>query len=138
LHGNAKDYFKYFLQDKTILKCSTISIAEYCVKGSYDQLPIRNLQIIPFNFDHAVRAGELMSILKKKKAAPTGAERAIVINDIKLFAQADCEKDIDSFVTSDSESGKLYSSIKQHTELSFRFIDIKAPCHETFGFLPLK
>jgi predicted nucleic acid-binding protein len=138
LHENAKEYFRYFLTQKIILKCSTISIAEYCVKGKYTELPLRNLQILPFNFNHAVRAGELMAILKSKKTAPTTAERAVVINDIKLFAQADCEKDIDGFVTSDSEGGKLYSSVKQNSELSFSFFDIKIPCHESFGYLPLK
>ena len=90
LHENAKEYFKYFLQKKIILKCSTISIAEYCVKGKYSELPLRNLQILPFNFNHAVRAGELMAILKSNKTVPATAGRAVVINDIKLFAQADC------------------------------------------------
>lgn len=95
MHENAKEYFKYFLSNKVTLKCSTISIAEYCVKGKYTELPLRNLQILPFNFNHAVRAGELMAILKSKKTAPITLERAVVINDIKLFAQADCEKEID-------------------------------------------
>ncbi len=79
-----------------------------------------------------------MSILKSRKEVLPRTERVVVINDIKLFAQADCEKDIEGFVTSDSECEKLYSAVKQKTELSFRFIDIKIPCHEAFGFLPLK
>ncbi len=33
LHNNAKGYFKYFLEEEIVLKVSTISIAEYCVKG---------------------------------------------------------------------------------------------------------
>jgi len=36
-----------------ILEVSTISIAEYCVRGSLDELPLMNVQIIPFNLDHA-------------------------------------------------------------------------------------
>jgi predicted nucleic acid-binding protein len=138
LHENAKEYYRYFLTQKTILKCSTISIAEYCVKGKYTELPLRNLQILPFNFNHAVRAGEIMSAIKAHKAIPSGSERAVVINDINLFAQADSENEIDSYVTSDSESKKLYDAAKQHSRLSFSFIDIKIPCHEAFGFLPLK
>lgn len=53
LHINAKAYFKYFLENDIILKVSTISIAEYCVRGSLDDLPLKNIQIIPFNLDHA-------------------------------------------------------------------------------------
>jgi hypothetical protein len=79
-----------------------------------------------------------MSILKSRKTVPPTTDRAVVINDIKLFAQADCENEVDGFVTSDSESGKMYSAVKQHTELSFSFFDIKIPCNDAFGFLPLK
>ncbi len=137
LHENAKGYFRHLLGEKTILKCSTISVAEYCVRGKHAELPLRNLQIVPFNFDHAIRAGEIMSILLAKKAVPADVERTIVINDIKLFAQADVEKEIDGYLTSDSRNIKLYSAVRQTSELSFKFLDIKTPCHEAFGFLPL-
>ena len=33
LHRNTIDYFNYFIENKIILKTSTIAIAEYCVKG---------------------------------------------------------------------------------------------------------
>lgn len=137
MHQNAKEYFRYFLDKKIILKCSTITIAEYCVKGKYTELPLRNLQILPFNFNHAVRAGEIMSSLKSNKAIPLDSERSVVINDVKLFAQADVESEIEGYVTSDSKSNKLYNVAKQYHELSFAFIDIKVHCHETYGFLPL-
>jgi len=38
LHENAKGYFKYFLDKDIVMKVSTISIAEYCVRGSIDDL----------------------------------------------------------------------------------------------------
>lgn len=38
LHPKALGYFKYFLEKDIVLKCSTISIAEYCVRGSFDEL----------------------------------------------------------------------------------------------------
>ncbi|MET4083309.1 putative nucleic acid-binding protein [Pedobacter sp. UYP30] len=43
LHGNAKDYFRYFLENEIVLKVSTISIAEYCVRGKIDELPLRHI-----------------------------------------------------------------------------------------------
>lgn len=58
LHKNAKGYFRYFLETEIVLKVSTISIAEYCVRGKIDELPLRNIHIIPFNLDHAKRTGE--------------------------------------------------------------------------------
>lgn len=44
LHQNALNYFKYFLEKEIDLKISTISIAEYCVKGNLSDLPLVNLQ----------------------------------------------------------------------------------------------
>jgi hypothetical protein len=52
-HQSARDYFKYFLDKEIYMKISTISIAEYCVMGKVENLPLRNLQIVPFNLDHA-------------------------------------------------------------------------------------
>ncbi len=63
LHENALEYFKYFLQQKFPLVISTISIAEYCVRGSLDELPLKNLQIIPFNINHAKKTGVFANIL---------------------------------------------------------------------------
>ena len=94
LHKNAKGYFRYFLENDTVLKVSTISIAEYCVKGKIEDLPLNNLQIIPFNLDHAKKTGEFAEIIfeENKKAVEKLKPRAIIPNDSKLFAQADSIK----------------------------------------------
>lgn len=34
------------------MKISTIAIAEFCVKAEITDLPLRNLQILPFNYNH--------------------------------------------------------------------------------------
>lgn len=48
LHNQAKNYYKFFLTEGIKLKFSTISIAEYCIKGEISDLPLIHLQIIPF------------------------------------------------------------------------------------------
>ncbi|MDD4144090.1 MAG: hypothetical protein PHN68_05590, partial [Prolixibacteraceae bacterium] len=53
LHENALLYYKYFLENDIVLKVSTISIAEYCVLGKLEDLPLKDIQIIPFNLNHA-------------------------------------------------------------------------------------
>lgn len=58
LHENVHGFFQYFLGQGAGLKFSTISIAEYCVKGDIELLPLKNLQILPFNLFHAKKAGE--------------------------------------------------------------------------------
>ena len=48
LHNNAVGYYKYFLEQKYCLKISTIAISEFCVEAELTDLPLRNLQILPF------------------------------------------------------------------------------------------
>lgn len=50
------------------MKISTISIAEYCTGGKIDELPLKFLQILPFNVQHAkgpVNLPELYSVTGK-------------------------------------------------------------------------
>ena len=89
---------------------TTISIAEYCVGGDVHELPLRNLQIVPYNLDHAKRTGEFAKIAfeAKRKGKLDVSNRNIIPNDTKLFAQADCERAVELYLSSDSESFKIY------------------------------
>lgn len=139
LHNNAKGYYKYFLENEIVLKVSTISIAEYCVGGKLDDLPLRNIQIIPFNLNQAERTGEFARIIftenktLKEKIIP----RAIIPNDAKLFSQADLDETITHFVTSDIRSNKTLNALKKGTNPNFSIMEISRPYHQTFGLLDL-
>lgn len=135
LHSNAIGYFKYFLEKDIILKCSTISIAEYCVRGSFDELPWRNLQVVPFNFNHGVRAGEFAKIIFAEKNKLDLNNRDIIPNDSKLFAQADVEESITHFVTSDEECLKIHQILKSKANARFDIINIRTPYNEAYGLL---
>jgi hypothetical protein len=139
LFKNADGYFRYFLQNEITMMISTISIAEYCVGGDVHELPLRNLQIVPFNLDHSKRTGELARIAfnAKRNDKIDVANRNIIPNDTKLFAQADCEKAIEFYLSSDSESLKIYNLLRQETAPKFQFIDLNTPYNETFGLLDL-
>lgn len=60
LFRKADGYFRYFLEKGIVMVISTISIAEYCVGGDVNELPLRNLQILPFNLDHAKEPASLL------------------------------------------------------------------------------
>ena len=79
-------------KNEITMMISTISVAEYCVGGDVHELPLRNLQIIPFNLDHSKRTGEFARIVFQNKRKIKLTERNIIPNDTKLFAQADSEK----------------------------------------------
>ena len=139
LHKNALGYYKYYLEQEITLKVSTISIAEYCVLGILNELPLKNIQIIPFNLSQAVRTGEFAKIIfsENKDAKEKLLPRAIIPNDSKLFAQADLDKSITHFVTSDERSKKTLNNLKKGIDPKFEIINIQTPYHQTYGILDL-
>jgi len=140
LHKNAKGYYRYFLEKDISLKVSTVTIAEYCVLGNLEDLPLKDIQIVPFNLDQAVRTGGFAEIIfrENKLAKEKITPRAIIPNDSKLFAQADLDKSITHFVTSDARSKKTLSTLKKGTHPKFDIIDISVPFNLTFGILDLE
>ncbi len=138
-HPIAREYFRELLNEGWILKVSTIAIAEYCVKDAADHLPLKNLQILPFNFKHAERAGQFGNILFEARKEGSDSQencRCTVTNDAKLFAQAHVEPHIRHFLTSDSRARKHYDVLCKTERINFSFVDIqKKPVNEFFGRL---
>ena len=139
LFKNSDDYYRYFLHEEFSLFISTVTIAEFCVGGSADELPLKNLRILPFNYNHAIKTGEFARSLfeARKKGLVSFKERLLIPNDTKLFAQADSETSIEYFLTTDSESIKAYNILKQSNKPSFAILDLNTPYSETFGILDL-
>lgn len=139
LHLNAVGYFKYFLDNEITLKVSTITVAEYCVLGKIEDLPLKNIQIIPFNLKDAQKTGEFAKIIfeENKINIEKLSPRAIIPNDSKLFAQCDVDNSIIHFVTSDLRSKSTLTLLKKGTNPKFEIISIEAPFSETFGILDL-
>lgn len=78
------------------MKLSTISIAEYCVRGKRSDIPFKHLKVVPFNIDHAEQTGIYADILFKDQGVKEDKllPRPIIPNDSKLFAQAHLDPDI--------------------------------------------
>ena len=139
LFENADGYFKYLIQEKFDLVISTISIAEYCSGGDISELPLRNLQILPFNLNHGKRTGEFTRVAFKarKEKALELKERLLIPNDTKLFSQADSEDYIQYYLSSDLESLKIYNVLHAALKLNFKFIDLNIKHTMTFRLLDL-
>jgi predicted nucleic acid-binding protein len=133
LHVNVLGYYRYFLEKGVTLKTSTISVAEYCVKGEIGELPLQDVQIVPFNINHATRAGQLAAFVFQNKGLLNLQDRKIIPNDTKLFAQADVDVQIQAFATSDAECVKIYNLLKPENKLRFDVINIRVPYNETYG-----
>ncbi len=139
LFSNADGYYKYFLDKEIAMVVSTISIAEFCVRGSIEELPLKNLQILPFNVGHARKTGVFARVLfeAKQKGEIEQTERLLIPNDAKLFAQADQESKIKHFVTSDIRSLKPFTVLKTALDIKFDIINISQKHTEAFGTLGL-
>ena len=139
LYANADGYFRHFLRENMTMLVSTISIAEYCVGGDISELPLKNLQILPFNIDHARRAGEFARLVFNHRNKLDLTDRAIIPNDTKLFAQADIETAVLYYLSSDSESQKVYGLLRsQNAGPKFEFLNLTVPPSEAFGILDLR
>lgn len=137
LHLNALGYFKYFSKNNVTMYISTISIAEYCVRGEVTELPLKNLRVVPFNFSHATIAGKYAKILYDARESDKVEidNRLIIPNDTKIFAQTQCCENIKYFVTSDTKSSKLINRISAKETVSFEHLDIHTPYTQSFGIL---
>lgn len=58
LHPAAHAYLKYLVEGGHTLHVSTIALAEYAVRDAIVNLPLKYFRVVPFNVDHAQRAGE--------------------------------------------------------------------------------
>ena len=137
LHSNALGYFRYFLENGIPMYISTIAIAEYCVIGSIEELPLKDMRILPFNIMHATIAGRMASIMIKARKEDNDdyGTRPVVLNDVKMLSQAQSVEEISMFVTSDSRSAKIFRRIDAEFPLKFEHVDIHEPHCLRFGEL---
>jgi predicted nucleic acid-binding protein len=86
-HAAAQQYFRECVHRQIPMYLSAIVISEFQVKQTINDLPLRNLVVLPFNVDHAMRCGILIRQLTRDAAD----DRVRVKDDFKLIAQCDCE-----------------------------------------------
>lgn len=139
LHPNALGYYKYFLDHEIPMCFSTISIAEYCVKGDFYDIPYRQVKILPFNIFDAKEAGRFARAIFDARSGRQleRNERKIIINDTKLFAQASVDSQIKYFVTADTKSKTQIEIIRKECGAEVEHLDIHIPCNLMNGTLDL-
>ena len=138
LHSNALGFYRSFRDAGIRMKLSTISVAEYCVKGKLGELPLKNVEVVPFNINHAVKAAEFAQISFDNKGVLKTSNRLIIPNDTKLFAQAHSETLVTHFASSDLECTKMYNLLTKHTTVEFEIMNISEPYSSVLGVLPFE
>lgn len=136
-HDEILGFFRTFLEKRWRLKFSTISIAEYCSKGKLDELPLRNLEVLPFNTPHAKVAGELTRWLKNNNMLVDPNERPAIKDDAKLLAQLEVETELTAFATSDKRLITTIKRLKSENILrDIQVLDTNENSSAVFNLLP--
>jgi predicted nucleic acid-binding protein len=87
-HQVAVDYFKHCVASGFPMWVSTVVAGEFQVGQPFTDLPLQHFRIQPYNLPHALRAGELLKLLNSQGSFPRTDPRKVVINDVKIIAQA--------------------------------------------------
>ena|SRR5436309_3433764 len=101
-HSVAVEYFRHCVAEHIPMWISTVAAGEFEVKQAFRDLPLQNFRIQPYNLSHAIRAAALFRQLQED-SAPRDDARRIIINDLKIIAQATEEK-ISWIVTEDENT----------------------------------
>jgi hypothetical protein len=97
-HEKAKEFYKYFLDNKHPMILSSIATAEFCIKQPLTDLPLSNFRLLPFNIPDSYHISNLFESYFKGK----GDGRIKVKDDFKLVSQASFNQ-ITYFITEDDK-----------------------------------
>jgi predicted nucleic acid-binding protein len=140
LHANARGYLKYLVLNGYQLYVSTIALAEYAVRDKMENLPMRYFRVLPFNIDHAQKAGDFANIVfsQRDQIPEEITQRVIIPNDTKMFAQADVTAGITYYLTADKRCEIVYRLIQSSSQIDFQILSVHTPFHQAFGELNLE
>ena len=99
-HAVAVDYFRHCLTQRIPMWLSTVAAGEFEVRQSVSELPLRNFRVQPYNLPHAIRAAALFRAQLDSGLSAPEDRRPIIINDLKILAQAE-EEGIPVILTED-------------------------------------
>jgi predicted nucleic acid-binding protein len=108
-HSVAVEYFNYCRNKGIPMNVSVIAAGEFEVGQAVNDLPLRNFRIQPFNLPHAIRAATFFKALKGRQVQQDKDDaRAVILNDLKILAQAE-EEGIGIILSEDASTLSKYA-----------------------------
>lgn len=122
-HAVAVEYYRHCLAQQIPMWISTIAAGEFEVGQPVSDLPLQNFRIQPFNLPHAIRAAALFKSYRAgQTSSPAEDRRPIVINDLKLIAQAE-EDGISVMLTEDANTlSRIAARLRESGDVSVRVL----------------
>ena len=124
-HAVAVDYFRHCLAQRIPMWISVVAAGEFEVGEPVGDLPLQNFRIQPYNLPQAIRAASLFRALHEENTAASTDRRPVIINDLKIIAQAEEEK-IPIIITEDANTlSRLAARLLQSGGVSVRVLLLK-------------
>lgn len=121
-HAVAVDYFRHCLAQQIPMWISTVAAGEFEVGQPISDLPLQNFRVQPYNLPHAIRAAALFRAIRAENTAPTEDRRPVIINDLKIIAQAE-EESIPVILTEDRNTlSRLAERLRQQGHANVRVL----------------
>lgn len=119
-HCFAVEYFRHCVAKQIPMWISVVAAGEFEVGQPVSDLPLQNFRIQPYNLPHAIRAAALLRTLRSNSAPSPQEPRTIIINDLKLIAQAE-EDQIPVILTEDANTlSRLAARLRQCNAVAVR------------------
>ena len=121
-HSVAVDYFRHCLGLRIPMWISVVAAGEFEVGQPVSDLPLQNFRLQPYNLPHAIRAAALFRKLREIPAAAAEDRRPVIINDLKIIAQAE-EEQIPVILTEDKNTlSRIAVRLRQDSAISLRVL----------------
>ena len=121
-HAVALEYFRHCLTQRIPMWLSTVAAGEFEVGQPVSDLPLQNFRIQPYNLPHAIRAAALLRAVREDSASPVEDRRPIIINDLKILAQAE-DDGIPVILTEDRNTlSKLADRLRERGQANVRVL----------------
>jgi hypothetical protein len=109
---------------------STVTAGKFEVGQPISDLPLQNFRVQPYNLPHAIKAAALFRAIREDNAPSAEDRRPIIINDLKIVAQAE-EESIPVILTEDRNTlSRLAERLRQRGQVNVRVLLL------TEGFTP--
>ncbi|MEQ8820472.1 MAG: hypothetical protein RLY93_09515 [Sumerlaeia bacterium] len=102
-HAVAVHYFRHCQAESIPMWLSVIAAGEFEVKQPVTDLPLSSFRIHTYQLPHALRAARLFRHIHERTEATAHGTRRVIVNDLKLIAQA-AEEAIPTILTEDKNT----------------------------------
>jgi predicted nucleic acid-binding protein len=121
-HAVALEYFRHCLTQRIPMWLSAVAAGEFEVGQPVSDLPLQNFRIQPYNLPHAIRAAALLRAVRQDSNPPIEDRRPIIINDLKILAQAE-DDGISVILTEDRNTlSRLTDRLRERGQVNVRVL----------------